>query len=129
MISHSDSAAPGIGVEIAFTKEGRTRTRIIQITTTLNHPGPEQAGAQPSAPSASSAPAPKSSSANGFVEPDLRTVANDADGGGNEPVETVSANPLKRNGEDGADAADANGPSQSAPGKKGWSPKSAAKAL
>jgi hypothetical protein len=110
-----------IGIEISFTKEGRTRVRIIHITTTLNHPGPEQAGAQPSTPSASSAPTRKSSSANGFAEPDLRTVANDADGGGNERVETVSANPLKRNGEDGADAADANGPSQSAPGKKGWS--------
>jgi hypothetical protein len=110
-----------IGVEIGFEREGRARTRIIRITAASADPMPERDGVRPSAPSASSAPTPKSSSANGFLAPDLRTVANDADGRGNEPVETVRANPLKRNGGDGADDADASGPPQSVPGKKGWS--------
>ncbi len=111
-----------IGVEIGFEREGRARTRIIRITAAFADPGPERGGVRPSAPSASSAPTPKSSSANGFVTPDLRTVANDADGWGNEPADTVRANPMKRNGEDGAaDDADANRPPRSAPGKPGWS--------
>jgi hypothetical protein len=110
-----------IGIEMRFQKEGRARTRIIRITAISVGPAPESGGVGPSAPSASSAPTPKSNSANELATPDLRTVANDVDGRGNEPVETVRANPLKRNGEDGADDADANGPPQSAPGKTGWS--------
>jgi hypothetical protein len=52
------------------------------------HSAPENAGAQPSAPSASSASVPKSNSANGFAAEPLRTVADDADGsgGGNPPT-------------------------------------------
>jgi hypothetical protein len=72
-----------IGIEVAFKKEGRARARIINITNiTVTPPSaaPEDAGAQPSAPSASSAPAPKSNPANGFAAQSLRTVANDADG-------------------------------------------------
>ena len=64
-----------IGIEIGFGREGRARTRTINITTTPSHPAPENAGAQPSAPSASSAPMPKSNPANGFAALDLRTVA------------------------------------------------------
>jgi hypothetical protein len=111
-----------IGIEIGFEREGdRARTRIIRITRVfqaLDSRAPENVGAQPSASSASSASAPKSSSANRSAVPDLRTVPNGADSQGNKVAET---NPLKRSGEDGADAADANGPPQSAPGKKGWS--------
>ena len=92
-----------IGIEIGFEREGRARTRIIRITTTPSHPAPENAGAQPSAPSASSAPMPKSNPANGFAAPDLRTVANDADGSGGraapdrprQPVEIQWRGPLR----------------------------------
>ena len=66
-----------VGIEIGFDREGRARTRIIRITTTPNHPAPEYAGARPSAPSASSAPAPKPNPANGLVALAPRTVATD----------------------------------------------------
>ena len=56
-----------IGIEIGFGREGRARTRTIHITTTQTSAAPENAGAQPSAPSASSAPTPKSNPANGFA--------------------------------------------------------------
>ena len=58
-----------IGIEIGFEREGRARTRTITITTTQTSAAPENAGAQPSAPSASSAPMPKSNPANGFAAP------------------------------------------------------------
>ena len=61
-----------IGIEVVFKKEGRARTRIIDITATPPSAAPENAGAQPSAPSASSAPMPKSNPANGFAAPYLR---------------------------------------------------------
>src|SRR5262245_56801205 len=83
-----------IGIEINFTKEGRARTRIIRITTTPTYAAPENTGAQPSAPSASSAPMLKSSQTNDFAAPDRRTVANDADGKGEGQVLTVRANLL-----------------------------------
>ena len=103
-----------IGIEIGFDREGRARTRIIRITTTPNHSAPENNVAQPSAPSASSAPLLKSNQANGFAAPDLRTVGNDADDSGGGPLQTVRANPLKSNGATAADGADANLPSNSA---------------
>ena len=110
-----------IGIEIGFEREGRARTRTIHITTTPSHAAPENAGARPSASSASSASAPKSNPANGFAAPPLRTVANDADGqrtsGAGTP--TVRANPLKSNAGTAADGADANLPPQSAPEKPG----------
>ena len=56
-----------IGIEIGFEREGRARTRTIRITTTPTHPAPECGGTRPSAPSASSAPMPKSNPANGFA--------------------------------------------------------------
>jgi hypothetical protein len=109
-----------IGIEIGFDREGRARTRVIHITSTPNHPMPEQPGTRPSAPSASSAPMPKSNPANGFAAPGGRTVANDADGSSGGPVPTVRANPLKSNGGTVADGADANQPPRCAPEKAGW---------
>jgi len=97
-----------IGIEIGFGREGRARTRAIHITAAPALPGPEQAGVLPSAPSASSASAMKSSPAKGFADVPLRTVANDADGSVGRGGETVRANPLKNNGETAADGADAN---------------------
>jgi hypothetical protein len=114
-----------IGIEIGFGREGRARTRTINITTTTtpSHTAPENAGAQPSAPSASSASMPKSNSANGFAAASLRTVANNADGSadgsGGGLVPTVRANPLESHTVTAADGADANRPPQSAPEKTG----------
>jgi hypothetical protein len=113
-----------IGIEIGFGREGRARTRTITITTTPSPSAPENAGAQPSAPSASSASMPKSNPVNGFAAQSPRTVAHDADGSGNGHAPTVRANPLKTNVGNAADGADANPPPQSAPEKTrapGWS--------
>jgi hypothetical protein len=112
-----------IGIEIGFGREGRARTRTINITTIQTFSTPEKPGAEPSAPSASSAPMPKSNPANGFAAQSVRTVANEADGSGNGNAPNVRANPLKNNGGTAADGADANRPSQSAPGEtdaSGW---------
>jgi hypothetical protein len=110
-----------IGIEIAHYFEGRARTRMICITVASADPAQERGGVQPSAPSASSAPVPNPNPVNGFAAPDLRTVANDADGPPNRTVETVRANTLKSKGENAADGADAKDQPQSAPGKTGWS--------
>ncbi len=110
-----------IGIEIGFDREGRARTRIIRITTTPSDTVPEQVGAPPSAPSASSVPVPKSSPTNGLAVSDRRTVANDTDDSGGGPVPTIRANPLKSNGGTPADGADAIHPPQSALEKTGWS--------
>jgi len=100
-----------VGIEIGFDREGRARTRTIRIITNPNHAAPEYAGAQPSASSASSASTQKTKPANGFVAPDRRTVANDADGtadgnarGG---APTVRANSLETEAGTAADGADA----------------------
>jgi hypothetical protein len=108
-----------VGIEIGFDREGRARTRIIRIATNQNHHTPEDAGEQPSAPSASSAPMPKTKPTNGFGAPDRRTVANGADGDGSEPFPTGRVNPLKSNAGPAADGADADPPLQSGPGKTG----------
>jgi hypothetical protein len=109
-----------IGIEIAFEREGRARTRIIRITAACADPAPERGGVQPSAPSASSAPGPNPNSFNGFAAPDLRTVANDADGPPNNVVGTVHAKPLKSQDGTAADGADASQPPCSGPEKTGW---------
>jgi hypothetical protein len=109
-----------IGVEIGFDREGRARTRIIRIATAPADPAQERDGARPSAPSTSSVPTLKSGPANGFAPPDLRTVANDADGRANGPAKAVRANPLKSNAGTAADGADANRPLQSGPENTGW---------
>ena len=113
-----------IGIEIGFGREGRARTRTINITTIRTFSMPEKLGAEPSAPSASSAPMPKSSSTNGFATQPLRTVARDADGSDNGNAQTVRANLLKTKAGTAADGADANPPPQSGPEKTeapGWS--------
>jgi hypothetical protein len=102
-----------IGIEIGFGREGRARTRTINITTIQPSATPEKPGTQPSAPSASSAPTSKSNPANGFPAQFVRTVARDANGSGNGNAPTVRANPSKNNGETAADGADANPPRQS----------------
>jgi hypothetical protein len=108
-----------IGIEICFGREGRARTRTISITTTQPSATPEKPGTQPSAPSASSAPAPKSNPTNGFSAQSVRTVACDADGSGNGNAPTVRANPWKINAVTAADGADAKFASQSGPEKAG----------
>ena len=64
-----------IGIEIGFGREGRARTRTINITTIQPSAAPEKQGAQPSAPSTPSAPTAKSNPANGFAAQSVRTVA------------------------------------------------------
>ena len=110
-----------IGIEISFCREGRARTRTINIATTPSHPAPENAGAQPSAPSAST---PKPNPSNGLAAAPLRRAANDEDGIGQGNDQTVRANTLKTSGGTAADSTDANPLSQSAPektGAPGWS--------
>ena len=118
-----------IGIDIAFTKEGRARTRTITITATFS--APEKPGEFASASSASSANSGKANAGNGFSAQSARTQTSDADanprradgsGQGDDP--TVRANPLKNNAADAADGADANLPPQSGPektGAPGWS--------
>ncbi len=99
-----------IGIEISFGREGRARTRIINIAASRPAAAPEKPGAQPSAPSVPSAPNLKSKPTNGFAAQFPRTVAPDTDGSGNGTAPTVRANPLKSNGKTAADGADANAP-------------------
>jgi hypothetical protein len=103
-----------VGIEIGFEREGRARTRVIYITSASGNPAPEDVGARPSAPSASSAPISNSNAANSFRASSGRTVGGPADAaiGGN--GSTVRANPLKTNGRTDADDADANSPLRSA---------------
>ena len=96
-----------IGVDIRFRKEGRARTRIIDITAALSL-APVKEEHRPSAPSASSAPSQKSNAANGCTPPNPRTVPQDADGSGPGFPSTVRTNPLKKNAGTDADDADAN---------------------
>jgi len=114
-----------IGIEVGFRREGRarTRTRTIKITTIQPSATPEKPGTQPSAPSASSAPSPKTNSGNGFGAPPLRTVALDADGSGQGNASTVRAKPLENNAGTAADGADANIADRSGLGERkgaGW---------
>ena len=112
-----------VGIKIEFGREGRARTRTITITAIQAFSTPEKPGAEPSAPSASSAPMPKSNPANGFAAQSVRTVADAADDSGNGNAATVRAKPLKNNAGIASDDADANPPPQSAPEKidaPGW---------
>lgn len=100
-----------IGIEIGFGREGRARTRTINImATSPSRSVSESSGVRPSASSASSEPVPKANPASGFAASPLRTVANDADGSFRRDQPTVRANPLKtppRTVADGADATQA----------------------
>jgi len=100
-----------VGIEMAFEREGRARTRTIKITTTPITAAPEMAVAQPSASSASSAPASKPNPSNGLPPAPSRTVGDDTDGRRLLGRSTVHANPLKPNDYPLADGADANFPS------------------
>src|SRR5208337_2057620 len=60
-----------VGIEIGFGRQGRARTRTINIATTQSLSTPEKPGARPSAPSVPSASAPKSNPTNGFAVPPL----------------------------------------------------------
>jgi hypothetical protein len=102
-----------IDIEVSFEREGRGRTRTINITVAPGHAAAENEVERPSAPSALSASEPKANPVNRFSAAPLRTVANDADGTSAGPVPTVRANPLKTNPGNGADGADANSTSQS----------------
>jgi hypothetical protein len=94
---------------------------------------PEYEGEFASAPSAPSAPAEKRTFQNDLASSEVRTVGDDADA--NLPStdanrhcaegvvrSTVRVNPLKTNGADAADGADANIPCRSAPERNdsGW---------
>jgi hypothetical protein len=108
-----------IGIDISFEREGRARTRTIVITT-KDDPAPDNEGTRPSAPSASSASTAKLNANKRFTAAPLRAVADDADGRARGTNSTVRASPLKSNGGNGADGADANLPPLSAPEKAGW---------
>jgi hypothetical protein len=85
-----------IGIEVAFTKEGKARSRIVHITASA----PENAGAQPSAPSAQLAPAYPNYPIIGYPP-------------GNH-AKIVRVNRLGTAVENGADGADAKSSSQAA---------------
>jgi hypothetical protein len=106
-----------VGIEVAFEREGRARTRVIRITAAPGVATPEYDVAGPSGPSASSAPSMKRIPANGFSPDDLRTVVDHADGILGENVLTARTKPLKFNALTAADAADANSAAQSRPEK------------
>ena len=68
-----------IGIQIAFGKEGRARTRTIQIAAG-EHVVPENRVETSSTPSASSVLVPEATTVNHSAAVSLRTVAGDADG-------------------------------------------------
>jgi hypothetical protein len=115
-----------VGIDISFERgKGRRRNRKIFLSASPDLSMPEDAGARPSASSASSAPATKSNTANDFAPKHVRTVGADADGRGSNadgredgeglrPISTVRNNPLKSKAKDGADGADAKSLSDSA---------------
>ncbi len=92
-----------VGIDITFDKQGRARTRMIHISA-----APENAGAQPSAPSAPHANLHKPLNSKEEGADGMQTVADggdvDADGRGEA---TFLDKALKSKGADGADGADA----------------------
>jgi len=111
-----------IGIEIGFGREGRARTRTINITT---HSATENEGVRPSTPSASSTPMENASVTNGFAPGGLRTVGGDADGIDHISDSTVRAKALNSNARTDADGADANRSPQSVPEQPATDPWSA----
>ncbi len=95
-----------IGVEVAFRKEGRARTRIVHITASAS----ENAPAQPSAPSAWSAPTAEATPVIEFPAEPMRTVASNAD---DSEAASVRTNPLETSPGSAADDADAQSASHS----------------
>jgi hypothetical protein len=106
-----------IGIDIAFTREGRARTRIIQITIA---PEPESAATKASASSAPSASSENANSTDGFGDQDFWTVGDSADGSRASDGSTVRDNALNSPSEDKADCADANRSPQTAPENTLW---------
>jgi hypothetical protein len=94
-----------IGIEIAFIREGKRRTRLIRIT--MAAATPEIGEKQPSAPSASSVQAAKPNPGNGLPAPERRTLATEADDDTGRNGSTVRVNALENSGKTDADAADA----------------------
>ena len=107
------------GIEIAFDREGRARTRTITITCSPNEPKPEYRPLGPSSSSAASASSAKSCPTNGFAPPPLRTVTDVVDGTNQDDDMTVRTILLKTSTGNGADGTDANHQTQSAPKKTG----------
>ena len=99
-----------VGIEIVRTREGRDRARTIHITAKGSFAGPEYAGVQSSAPSASSAISPKDNQFSASCNTSMRTVTSVADGredvGHNGTRSTVCAKSLEAEDKDGADTAD-----------------------
>jgi hypothetical protein len=111
-----------IGIEIGFRREGRARARMITVTKTS--PKPDGGEVFASAPSAPSSP----SVFNDLTADHLGKQAAPADEniarGDGSVRGSVRAKPLKNNGKDGANGADANVRPQSEPekiGTAGWS--------
>jgi hypothetical protein len=100
-----------IGIDIDFDKTGRARTRTIIIQASSSRPTPENEGPQASTQSASSETAPESGSS-AVQSP---TVAEDADVNASSNDITAGFNDGKTNGANTADGADANPPPQSRP--------------
>jgi hypothetical protein len=100
-----------IGIDVAFVKQGRGRTRTINIST---NSAPDSEGERASTPSASSALGQKIKPANGFAPDAPRTIAGHADGSEQEGCPTVCAKSLKSDARSEADGADANRSPQSA---------------
>jgi hypothetical protein len=98
-----------IGIELEFARAGHAHSRIIKITANSHSSGPEKAGDQPPAPSATS---PKSNVASDFAATDPRTDAAYArtQALATADQSTVRTDPLKSDGRAAADDADANNP-------------------
>ena len=101
-----------VGVDITFEREGRARTRTIQITRK-----PERAPAEPSTPSASSAQFAEARHNKGFDQDDPRTVNQRADANtGHTKPGTVRDNHTENNQMAAADGTDASSQTHSS----GW---------
>ena len=97
-----------VGIDISFGREGRDRTRTIQITKAPSPPPPENGGDTPSASSATAHGDRTETNSQIVVEPEVVGGADDnADGTVRGDHPTVRVNPLKNNGADDADDADA----------------------
>jgi hypothetical protein len=108
------------GVEIGFEREGRARTRMIHIAVATSPPALDGEGAEPSAPSASSAALSASNPINSLATPILGTVGDLAHGRDRPSMSTVRVSPLKSIGQTDADGADVNHALQSAPERTNW---------
>lgn len=109
-----------LGIEIEFTKQGRSRTRNVCITAMPSTDLAECAGAPAPASSALIASESNACQANGFDAVALRTVVHNADDSDRSADPTVRAEALKTNFEIAADGADANEQLQSILKKPSW---------